>query len=211
MPELPEVETIRRGLEPICVGKAIAECKIYTEYLKYKIPQQLPEIVKGQEILELKRRGKYLIIVIERGGIIFHFGMTGRIDLKENKRRVKHEHLIMSLDSGEILSYYDPRRFGAILWEYYPILNNFCLELLGLEALSEEFNGEYLYERLRRKEGKIKNWIMDNNTVVGVGNIYASESLYKGKILPMRVARSLSLEECERLSKSIKEATYALY
>ena len=205
MPELPEVETSRRGIEPYLVGRSIQYAVVRNARLRWPVSEQILTL-SDQPVLSVQRRAKYLLIELERGWIIVHLGMSGSLRMlrEENEDEAgKHDHVDLVINNGMILRYTDPRRFGAWLW-CEDLATSSVLAHLGPEPLSEAFNGDYLYEKSRNKRTLIKPWLMDNKLVVGVGNIYASESLFSAGILPDRPAGSLTKAEAALLAKTIK-------
>ncbi|AFJ48936.1 bifunctional DNA-formamidopyrimidine glycosylase/DNA-(apurinic or apyrimidinic site) lyase [Shimwellia blattae] len=203
MPELPEVETSRRGIEPYLVGQTILHIEIRNGRLRWPVSEALYAL-SDKPILSVQRRAKYLLLELPEGWIIIHLGMSGSVRiLPDAPAAGKHDHVDLVLSNGTVLRYTDPRRFGAWLWarslENHPVLAH-----LGPEPLSEDFTGAYLHASGARKKIAVKPWLMDNKLVVGVGNIYASESLFAAGIHPDRAAQSLSVAECERLAQEIK-------
>ena len=205
MPELPEVETSRRGIAPYLVGETITKVIVRCQRLRWPIPQEVEMLSVGQTILRVERRAKYLLLVLPIGYLIIHSGMSGRLRVLLNAPPAeKHDHVDLQLANGYTLRYTDPRRFGAWLWT--PSVENYLLfAKLGPEPLTEAFSGDYLYQLSRGKSVLIKPYLMDNQRVVGVGNIYASESLFAAGILPQRLAGSLTLLECQQLVLSVKQ------
>lgn len=203
MPELPEVETSRRGIAPHLVGETILHTVIRHPQLRWPIPVEIYQL-HHQVVLSIQRRAKYLLIELATGWVIIHLGMSGRLHiLSEDSPAGKHDHVDLVMANGKVLRYTDPRRFGAWLW-CDDLAQSRVLAHLGPEPLSDDFNSEYLFSRSRNKRTLIKPWLMDNKLVVGVGNIYASESLFEAKILPDRPAMSLTLTEAESVVASIK-------
>ncbi|TJZ70070.1 bifunctional DNA-formamidopyrimidine glycosylase/DNA-(apurinic or apyrimidinic site) lyase [Chitiniphilus eburneus] len=206
MPELPEVETTRRGISPHLEGAHVAQMIVRERRLRWPIPAELPDVIVGHRLLGLSRRAKYLLFRFEHGTLIVHLGMSGTLRvLTEPFPPEKHDHVDIVLDNGRRLRFRDPRRFGAMLWhvgapEAHPLLAE-----LGPEPLSESFNTDHLAQALARRQAAIKQVIMDNHVVVGVGNIYASESLFRARIDPARAAAGLSGEEVARLVVAIRE------
>ncbi|ACS83980.1 bifunctional DNA-formamidopyrimidine glycosylase/DNA-(apurinic or apyrimidinic site) lyase [Musicola paradisiaca] len=203
MPELPEVETSRRGIEPYLVGHTILYAEVRNARLRWPVS---PEILSLSDtpVLSVQRRAKYLLIELTSGWMIVHLGMSGSLRvLPEYIEPDKHDHVDLVLDSGKVLRYTDPRRFGAWLWSPDPSTSP-VLAHLGLEPLGAAFTGEYLFSQSRGRKTPVKLWIMDNKLVVGVGNIYASESLFGAGILPDRPAGSLSEQEAHRLVATIR-------
>jgi formamidopyrimidine-DNA glycosylase len=206
VPELPEVETSRRGIEPYLVGYSIQYAIVRNSSLRWPVSEQILTL-SDQPVHSVQRRAKYLLIELEHGWIIVHLGMSGslRMLLKENQHAAgKHDHIDLVISNGMILRYTDPRRFGAWLWCEDLATNNVLVHL-GPEPLSEAFNGTYMYKKSRNKRTQLKPWLMNNKLVVGIGNIYASESLFSAGILPGRLAESLSKTEADLLVAAIKE------
>lgn len=204
MPELPEVETTRRGLQDYCVGQPVRSVIVRDRRLRWPVPEDLPDIVAGQKIESLERRAKYLLFRFSHGTLLGHLGMSGslRVLLKEEPA-AKHDHIDIVLESGAVLRYNDPRRFGCFLW--FPTGEPVSLlEHLGPEPLSADFDGERLHTLSRRRKVAVKNFIMDSSTVVGVGNIYANESLFLAGIRPDRAAHRISRARYDLLAEEIK-------
>lgn len=203
MPELPEVETSRRGIEPHLVGATILHAVVRNGRLRWPVSEEIYRL-SDQPVLSVQRRAKYLLLELPEGWIIIHLGMSGSLRiLPEELPPEKHDHVDLVMNNGKVLRYTDPRRFGAWLWTKELEGHN-VLAHLGPEPLSDDFNGEYLHQKCAKKKTAIKPWLMDNKLVVGVGNIYASESLFAAGIHPDRLASSLSLAECELLARVIK-------
>tara|TARA_B100001175_G_scaffold257429_1_gene225729 strand:+ start:253 stop:1065 length:813 start_codon:yes stop_codon:yes gene_type:complete len=205
MPELPEVETTRKGLEPLITGRKILSVQIYKKKLRWEIPSHLKKTLKNQTIKKITRRAKYLLLHFDFGELVMHLGMTGSISVVNSFEPLKkHEHFELELDNSSSLRFNDPRRFGSVLWqksnETLTLLNN-----LGPEPLSYEFDNDSLFEASNGKSRNIKSFIMDSNVVVGVGNIYASESLFLAGISPMRVAGKTSKSRFMVLTQCIKD------
>jgi len=205
MPELPEVETTRCGIEPYLLGQQVNRVWVRERRLRWPIPEDLDVRLSGQRIQAVKRRAKYLLIEAEVGTLICHLGMSGSLCLVQSgSPAAKHAHVDIKLSSGQSLRYTDPRRFGALLWtqdaEQHPLLSK-----LGPEPLSDDFSGEHLYLLSRTRQTAIKPFIMDNAVVVGVGNIYASEALFAAKIDPRRAAGSISRARYLRLAAQIQQ------
>lgn len=203
MPELPEVETSRRGIEPHLVGETILHAVVRNSRLRWPVSQEILSL-SDQPVLSVQRRAKYLLLELPHGWIIIHLGMSGSLRvLPEELPAATHDHVDLVMSNGKVLRYTDPRRFGAWLWSS-DLAGSNVLAHLGPEPLSDQFDGTYLFEKLRGKRTLIKQWLMDNKVVVGVGNIYASESLFTAGILPDRPAGSLSQPEAELLANTIK-------
>lgn len=205
MPELPEVETTRRGIAPHILSTSIAGLVVRESRLRWPVPGNLPGKVAGQVIQAVRRRGKYLLLDTDAGTLIFHLGMSGSLRLTDpNHPPRKHDHLDLIFGNGLCLRFHDPRRFGCLLWteeapETHPLLAN-----LGPEPLSEDFTGQYLHKLAGGRNLAVKLFIMDSHNVVGVGNIYANESLFRAGIAPARPAGRISLARYERLAESIR-------
>ncbi|MEQ1766311.1 MAG: bifunctional DNA-formamidopyrimidine glycosylase/DNA-(apurinic or apyrimidinic site) lyase [Methylotenera sp.] len=208
MPELPEVETTRRGLLPL-VGKQVESVTIRHSTLRWPIPQHLIQTLPKQTLNGLTRRAKYILCdfgdAVSGGILLLHLGMSGRIQLLEQQYPPeKHDHFDIEFSDGQVLRLRDPRRFGAVLWINNKDGNHALLNRLGPEPLEEAFNAKYLHRVLSNKTLAIKNAIMDGHIVVGVGNIYASESLFRARLHPETSANKLTLKQCERLVVEIK-------
>ncbi|MBQ9275006.1 MAG: bifunctional DNA-formamidopyrimidine glycosylase/DNA-(apurinic or apyrimidinic site) lyase [Succinivibrio sp.] len=207
MPELPEVEVTRRGIEPVLKNRVISG--IYTSGLKLREPYSptLPQF-EGARISEVSRRAKYILLYSDKGTLLMHLGMTGHLQiLKTGTERGKHDHFELQTPEGVCVRLNDIRRFGLVL--HYPpgvdVLSCEPLRDLGPEPLSDSFSPETLQLSLQGRKVAIKQALMDAKVVVGVGNIYASESLFAAAVSPLRPACSLSLEECRALCRAIKE------
>ncbi|KAB0759508.1 bifunctional DNA-formamidopyrimidine glycosylase/DNA-(apurinic or apyrimidinic site) lyase, partial [Pseudomonas aeruginosa] len=178
MPELPEVETTRRGIAPYLEGQRVERVIVRERRLRWPIPEDLDVRLSGQRIVSVERRAKYLLLGAESGTLISHLGMSGSLRLVESGTPAsRHEHVDIELASGMALRYTDPRRFGAMLWSLAP-LEHELLRNLGPEPLTDAFAGQRLFELSRGRSMAVKPFIMDNAVVVGVGNIYASEALF---------------------------------
>ncbi len=204
MPELPEVETTRRGLEPRLQGKILEAVKIRDRRLRWPVPPDISERLAGKRLLSIRRRGKYLLF--DFGGLwqIVHLGMSGSLRfVGKQEPPTVHDHVDWQFKGGETLRLRDPRRFGAVLLTADPASHP-LLAHLGPEPLTGDFTAEYLCAACRGRKTSIKNLIMDSRVVVGVGNIYASESLFRAGIRPGRAAGRLTRAECGRLAAAIK-------
>lgn len=211
MPELPEVETIRRGLRTHVVGRIIRRMTVSERRLRLPVPRQLGARVANRRIVGAERRGKYLILALDSGDrLLIHLGMTGRLSLLPVETpRNKHDHVDFELadarDRRSLLRFRDPRRFGAVLWWPAAQRGHALLDALGPEPFDAAFGGEYLYERSRGRRVALKNFIMDGRIVVGVGNIYASEALFRAGVRPARAAGRVTRAEYARLAEAIRE------
>ncbi len=204
MPELPEVETSRRGIEPYLVGQSITQAVVRQSRLRWPVSDEIQHL-RNESVLSVQRRAKYLLLELTTGWIIVHLGMSGSVRiLPIGEPAQKHDHVDLEISNGKILRYTDPRRFGAWLW-CDDLDNSSVLKHLGPEPLSDEFSAEYLFELSRKKRTLVKPWLMDNKVVVGVGNIYASESLFAAKIAPERAVGSLCQDEVAYLVTTIKQ------
>ncbi len=206
MPELPEVEITLRGIAPHLKNRQVANVIIRNPRLRWPIPGNLPELLHGQNIRGLQRRAKYLLITFDHGTLILHLGMSGSLRILPTATpAAKHDHFDLELDNGRSLRLRDPRRFGAVLWHSGDVAQHPLLAALGQEPLKTAFNGEYLHRATRRRSTAIKLALMDSHLVVGVGNIYANEALFRAGIRPQLAANKLSLLRCQRLAQSIKD------
>ncbi|MFZ0219547.1 MAG: bifunctional DNA-formamidopyrimidine glycosylase/DNA-(apurinic or apyrimidinic site) lyase [Candidatus Aquirickettsiella sp.] len=205
MPELPEVETTLRGIQPSIQDQIIHKLLIRRPNLRWVIPEYDLQQLVGLAITEVTRRGKYLLLSTCRGHMLIHLGMSGRLRILDKWFAAdKHDHIDILFNNGTLLRFTDPRRFGAWLYtdgdpKQHPLLKN-----LGIEPLSRQFNGLYLKQHLANKRSPIKTAIMDQHIVVGVGNIYVTEALFKARINPLRPANSLLLSDLKQLARSIK-------
>jgi formamidopyrimidine-DNA glycosylase len=204
MPELPEVETTLRGLERPLAGRSVAAVVVRNAALRWPVPANLQELLVGKPIRSLSRRAKYLLVHFDHGTLILHLGMSGRLcHLAMHEAPEKHDHFDLVLDNGALVRLRDPRRFGAVLWAEDPLLHP-ILGSLGVEPLLDTFSGEWLHRHIRTRTAAIKLVVMDGKLVVGVGNIYASESLFRAGINPKTAANKLSQARCARLVQEIK-------
>ena len=210
MPELPEVETVSQGIKSKLLNHKISKVIVKRRDLRFRMDTKLEQKITNTKINSVSRRAKYILINLDNGlTVIIHLGMSGRIvveDLKSSKNIFKHTHLEIITTGKKKMKFIDPRRFGSVLLHETNNLNTHKLiKNLAPEPLTKEFNATYLFKALKGRSVNIKSIIMNQFIVVGVGNIYASESLYKAKIRPGRQAKSLSLTECVLLAKSIKK------
>ncbi|WP_225775583.1 bifunctional DNA-formamidopyrimidine glycosylase/DNA-(apurinic or apyrimidinic site) lyase [Pseudomonas sp. Marseille-Q5115] len=204
MPELPEVETTRRGIAPHVEGQRVERVVVRDRRLRWPVPDDLDTRLSGQRILSVDRRAKYLLINAEAGTLIAHLGMSGNLRLVPvGQAPLKHEHVDIELESGLALRYTDPRRFGAMLWSSDPHAHE-LLTHLGPEPLTDAFDGDRLFTLSRGRSAAVKPFIMDNQVVVGVGNIYATEALFAAGIDPRRAAGGISRGRYLKLAIEIK-------
>ena len=205
MPELPEVETSRRGIEPHVVGQEIVDVTIRERRLRWPVSRDIDTRLPGQTINSVDRRAKYLLINTTGGTAILHLGMSGHVSIVDRDTPAGiHDHVDIGLASGCALRLRDPRRFGSLHWSDDPH-RHWLLKDLGPEPLGSGFSGEYLWTRSRGRRVAVKQFIMNANVVVGVGNIYASESLFLAGINPKRAAGRIALPRYEALTASIRE------
>ncbi len=203
MPELPEVETTKRGLEPWLLNQRIEKITVRQAKLRWPVPEEIFQL-ESQRIFKLERRAKYLLMHTEAGTAIWHLGMSGSLRVVEPNAVIgKHDHIDWQLSNEKVLRYHDPRKFGALLFNP-PHSDVALLAQLGPEPLSDAFTGAYLFARARGKTQAVKTFIMDAHQVVGVGNIYANESLFKAGIHPELAAGKISLKRYEILAQEIK-------
>ena len=204
MPELPEVETTRLGLWPQLEGRRITAVTLRRPDLRWPIPPEV-RLLAGEGIQDLRRRAKYLLLDVAPGSALLHLGMSGSLRvLPGDTPPGRHDHVDITLDSGFVLRFRDPRRFGCLLWQP-PGATHELLRDLGPEPLSPAFEGDYLFQRSRGRTASIKTFLMDQATVVGVGNIYAAESLFRAGIDPTRPAGNVSRARYARLARAVKE------
>ncbi len=202
MPELPEVETTRRGILPFVEGYRVDDLVVRNRKLRQPVPAALKRRINGREVVNLKRRAKYLLFEFEHGHLIVHLGMSGSLSLVDDGAVLrKHDHIDLALSSGKVLRYHDPRRFGLWTWTSDPVLEHSLLNHLGPEPLGPDFDGELLFQKSRKRKVAVKNFIMDGKTVVGIGNIYAAEALFAAKIRPTRAAGRVSRAEYIRIAE----------
>ena len=203
MPELPEVETTRRGLAPHLIGRRVVDLIIRQPQLRWPVSTGLKHLL-GERIESVERRAKYLLVSVAPGSVLLHLGMSGSLRVLPRTTVVgKHDHVDWVLDSGHVLRYTDPRRFGSQLWqtrgETHPLLAD-----LGPEPLSDDFDGDHLFRHSRGRSAAVKVFLMDQAIVVGVGNIYAAEALFATGIRPTRAASLVSRPRYSRLADEVK-------
>jgi formamidopyrimidine-DNA glycosylase len=204
MPELPEVETTRRGIAPHLEGRKIAAVTLRRPDLRWPIPPEIRRLLPGQRLLAVRRRAKYLLLDTEPGSALVHLGMSGVLRVLPGRTPpAAHDHVDIRLDSGRVLRFTDPRRFGCLLWQPAGETHE-LLAGLGPEPLSDAFDGDYLFELSRGRKAPVKTFLMDQAVVVGVGNIYAAESLFEAGIAPHRATGSISRERYARLAAAVK-------
>jgi formamidopyrimidine-DNA glycosylase len=205
MPELPEVETTRRGLLPHMVGRRIGAMVVRNASLRWPVPADIPKRLRGETIRDIRRRAKYLLFDLGEGHLLVHLGMSGRLTLvPAGTPARKHDHVDIELDGGRMLRFTDPRRFGAVLWLESPAERHALLRDLGLEPLDRAFTGEALRALAKGRSVSIKQFLMNGRIVTGVGNIYASEALFHAGIAPGRSAGRVSAARFDRLAEAVR-------
>lgn len=205
MPELPEVETTLNGIKPHILHHKITDVIVRHPRLRWPVPADLMQLLKGQILQEATRRSKYLLLRFKHGTLILHLGMSGRLRiLKEELPPQKHDHVDIVFANDTVLRFTDPRRFGAVLWTENNIESHPLIKSIGPEPLSKTFNGDMLWQRARNKSAPVKSFIMDAHTVAGVGNIYATEALFMARIHPKKAAGKVTREQYQALARAIK-------
>ena len=205
MPELPEVETTRRGVAPFLEGNAIAGLVVRESRLRWPVEAGLDARLRGATVEQVSRRAKYLLIQTGAGCLIWHLGMSGSLRIiTDGRPPQKHDHVDLVLANGHCLRFNDPRRFGFVLFTELPVGEHPRLAGLGPEPLSGDFDGSHLYLASRGRRAPVKSFLMDSAVVVGVGNIYASEALYLSGIHPRRPAGRIALPRYQRLAENVK-------
>jgi len=208
MPELPEVEVTRRGIAPQLAGRVISGVSVREPRLRWPVPKEVHRLA-GRTVRAVRRRGKYLLLDCGDGHLILHLGMSGSLRvLPHGTPAQKHDHFDLLL-GDRLLRLRDPRRFGAVLWTTADIDGHPLLAHLGVEPLSRALQPAHLHRLTRAHRAAIKQFLMDGRRIVGVGNIYANESLFRARINPRRPANRLSLAQCENLSRQIKRTLQA--
>jgi len=204
MPELPEVETSRRGIAPWVEKQQVRDVVVRDRRLRWPIPEDIDQELPGQVIRSIQRRAKYLLFETGTGTAMLHLGMSGSVRIIDSDEPAgKHDHVDIQFESGKALRFRDPRRFGSLLWTHNPFEHD-LLRSLGPEPLSDEFDGDYLWQKARGRRVSIKQFIMNGSIVVGVGNIYASEALFIAGIHPKRRADRISSGRMAQLADAIK-------
>jgi formamidopyrimidine-DNA glycosylase len=211
MPELPEVEVTRLGITPHLEGKKVSAVKVLDGRLRWPVPSSLPKILPGQKVRSIERRGKYLLIEVDTGYLLIHLGMTGTLRVLPSSEPLKI-HDRVTFEFGKLsLRLHDPRKFGAVLWHPKakgPVEQNALLQKLGVEPFSAEFAGELgadiLYQSSRKRTVAVKQFLLAGQAVVGVGNIYCSESLFEASIHPAKAAGKLTRPQCVRLAAAVR-------
>jgi formamidopyrimidine-DNA glycosylase len=205
LPELPEVETTRRGLAPHVRGRRIVGLELYERRLRWPVAPGLARALTGERIVGTGRRGKYLLLELRTGALLVHLGMSGNLRLTpRHSPRAPHDHFDLVLDSGVALRFNDPRRFGSLHYVRGDPLGHRLLKDLAPEPFAAGFDDPYLWRITRRRRVAVKQLLMNSRLVVGVGNIYASEALFRARIRPRRQARSLTRAESARLTRAVR-------
>ena len=213
MPELPEVETTLRGIEPYVYQRAITDIVVRESRMRWPVPTADLKALIGRTVTHIERRAKYILMHTDAGVILLHLGMSGSLRVLKNGAAKgvekgaelgKHDHIDLCFDNNAIVRFNDPRRFGCCLLIQQPINEHKLILKLGPEPLSDSFNSDYLYSKARQRSAPIKNVIMDGHVVVGVGNIYASEALYESGIRPTKPANKIGKKRIDRLTQEIR-------
>jgi len=203
MPELPEVETTKNGLEKILTKKKITKVEILNSNLRWIVDEAIRSMINNQTIRSFSRRGKYILFNLDKGHLMIHLGMSGKINVVDTQEPLnKHDHFLLYFNN-QVMRFNDPRRFGSIF--YLKDLNHKLLNNLGVEPLEDSFHKNYLFENSRNKTQNVKAFIMDSKIVVGVGNIYACESLYNAGINPKTKSNKISKQRYLNLTENIKK------
>ncbi|MBI4193594.1 MAG: bifunctional DNA-formamidopyrimidine glycosylase/DNA-(apurinic or apyrimidinic site) lyase [Betaproteobacteria bacterium] len=206
MPELPEVETTRRGLIPLLTNQRIRHAIVRNGALRLPVPGNLPQLLAGALIAGITRRGKYLLFDCGVGTLILHLGMSGRLWIANSTKPPEpHDHFDLVLENGTVVRLRDPRRFGLVLWHKGDPARHELLADIGPEPFGPEFTGAWLYRTTRRRGAAIKHVLMDSRVVAGVGNIYANEALFRARIHPRTPARRIGEKRYELLAQAIRE------
>jgi formamidopyrimidine-DNA glycosylase len=209
MPELPEVETVCRGVAPHIIGRTIQKVIVRQPSLRWPVPATLGDSLTGAVIQSVNRRAKYLLIATDKGTLIIHLGMSGSLRIVDSQQAIKtHDHIDFVFGKDVILRYNDPRRFGAVLWTTEPIAAHKLLKDLGPEPLLADFTGGHLHTLANNRKVPVKSFIMDSHVVVGVGNIYANEALFMAGLHPLKHAGQITLAEYDKLAACIRTALY---
>lgn len=205
MPELPEVETTLRAIRPVLLGRCVRAVQVRQWQLRWPIPDNLPSLLAGQPVLAVRRRAKYLLIEVPTGTLIVHLGMSGSIRLLPGAGGAgPHDHVDLVMADGDLLRYCDPRRFGAFLWAAGEVMRHPLLRHLGPEPWDECVSARYLQDLAAGRRVAVKTFLMDNRVIVGVGNIYANEALFRAGMHPGRAVGRISLPRWQRLLDAVR-------
>lgn len=206
MPELPEVETTRRGVLPLIGGRRVQAVRVHDRRLRRPVPRNLARLLIGARVETVERRAKYLLFGFAHGTLLVHLGMSGSLRVvPASAPRLPHDHVEIEFDARHCLRLRDPRRFGLMLWCAGDPHAHELLRALGPEPFDPAFDAAHLARRAHGRRGAIKNFLMDSHVVVGVGNIYASEALFRAGIHPARAAGRISLARYATLVASVRE------
>jgi len=206
VPELPEVETVRRGIEPHILSRRVTAVRIREHRLRWPVPRRLGAHLGGRRVERVARRAKYLLLDLGGGHLLIHLGMSGSLRILPHPVPArKHDHVDIEFDNGTCMRFHDPRRFGSVLWTTRAPEQHRLIRTLGPEPLSEDFNGAYLYALSRGRTVAAKSFLMDSKVVAGVGNIYANESLYRAGIHPTRRAGRIGPQRYDRLVDAVRD------
>jgi formamidopyrimidine-DNA glycosylase len=204
MPELPEVETTRRGIAPLVTGRRVTRLVVRNPRLRWRVPTRLARDLPGQVIVSVTRRAKYLLLATSRGSVIIHLGMSGSLRVVDHTVAPQtHDHVDIVFDDGKCLRLRDPRRFGSVLWSDDPSRHPLLADL-GPEPLDAGFDAQYLFRASRQRKRAIRDFLLDGTVVAGIGNIYANEALHAAGVRPKRAAGRLSLAECRKLVRTVR-------
>lgn len=206
MPELPEVETVARGLRPKLVGRKISAVELHRANLRFNFPKKLPELTKGRKITGITRLSKYILIEIDNGAqLLLHLGMSGRLSFYNRKsfKRDKHDHVVFSFDKGPMLAFNDARRFG-ILDYIAPKATHRLLTHVGMDPFDKALTPQWLFDHCAKRTCDMKAFLMNQKIIAGLGNIYVSEALFRAGIWPERMANKVTLAECKKLVPAIR-------
>lgn len=210
MPELPEVETTRRGIRRYILQQPVQQVILRHHQLRHPIPNAIKTVLINQPVLAIKRRAKYLLLQFPQGTLLIHLGMSGSLRiLREPTPPSKHDHMDIIFANGNVLRFNDPRRFGTVLWLTDPVMQHPLLAHLGPEPLTKNFNADYLFQQSHSRHIPIKQLLMDHKVVVGVGNIYASEALFLANINPKRAANKITHADAEAIVHAVKQVLNA--
>ena len=215
MPELPEVETVRKGLQQYLAGQSFDKVDVFTTKLRWQLPESLAESLANRSIRSVTRRGKYLLLEVSDGNyLIAHLGMSGSFGIYsinglppfDRNERNKHDHVVFYLKNGTIITYHDPRKFGMMDLIPSTELSSYpLLKTLGVEPLGNGFDENYLENQLKKRTTNVKNFLLDQKIIAGIGNIYASEALWRAKISPKRKANMISRNNVGKLTVAIRD------
>ena len=210
MPELPEIETVKMGIEKTVLGSVITSTKIFRHDLRFPVNKKLEKLILNKRVLGVGRRSKYLLFFLNKKMIlVMHLGMSGKITVSINGETEyepkKHDHITMSFDNGVFLIYNDPRRFGFVETVEGDLADYKRFKYIGMEPLSRRFDGQHLWFKIKNSSRVLKNIFLDQKVVAGLGNIYVSEALWDSKINPTRIGKNTSLADCKKLVVSIKK------